>query len=74
MPILPRFRSLWRNLIHKDQVERELAEEIHAYRDLLIETKLKEGLTPAEARRLALIELVVKSNSRKNAATYVARV
>ncbi len=57
MPVLPRFRSLWRNLIHKDQVERELAEEIQAYRDLLIETKLKEGLTPAEAKRLAVMEL-----------------
>jgi putative ABC transport system permease protein len=57
MPILPQFRSLWRNLIHKDQVERELAEEIRAYRDLLIEEKLKAGLTPGEARRLALIEL-----------------
>ncbi len=57
MPILPRLRSLWRNLIYKDRVERELNEEIRVYRELLIETKLKEGLTPLEARRLALIEL-----------------
>jgi len=57
MPVLSYFRSLWRNLIHKDQVERELADEIQAYRDLLIEAKLNEGLAPNEARRLALIEL-----------------
>ena len=51
MPILPHFRFFWRNLIYKNRVERELAEGIQGYRDLLIEQKLKEGLTPDEARR-----------------------
>jgi len=57
MPILPRLSSLWRNLFHKARKEQELAEEIDAYLEMLIEQKVNEGLNPAEARRAALIEL-----------------
>ena len=57
MPILPRVNSLWRNLFDKENVDRELAEEIRAHLDLLTETKINEGLEPAEARRAALVEL-----------------
>lgn len=57
MPLPPRLASLWRNLFHRDRAEEGLAEEIHAYLELLAETKIKEGLTPEEARRAALIEL-----------------
>src|SRR6185295_2124558 len=57
MPFLPRLSSLWRNLLNKGRVERELTEEVEAYLELLIEAKIKEGLKPAEARRVALIEL-----------------
>jgi predicted permease len=57
MPILPRLASLWRNLLHKERAEQELAEELQSYLELLIEVKVKEGLTPAEARRAALIEV-----------------
>ena len=68
MPLVPRILSLWRNLIHKDRVETELTEELHAYRDLLIETKIKDGVEPGEARRIAWLELggveQVKENVR----------
>ena len=57
MPVLPRFFSLWRNLIQRERQEQELNDEILEYRDSLIEAKLKEGLTPSEAQREALIEL-----------------
>src|SRR5262245_12985245 len=57
MPILPRLSSLWRNLFHKTRKDQELAEEIDAYLEMLIEQKIKEGIDPAEARRAALIEL-----------------
>ncbi|HKS43135.1 MAG TPA: ABC transporter permease [Blastocatellia bacterium] len=57
MPILPRLSNLWRNLFHKNQVEQELTEEVHAYLELLTEAKIKKGLSPAEARRAALIEM-----------------
>src|SRR5215213_1523595 len=49
--------SLWRNLFHKDRVEQEFTEEIQAYLDMLTEAKIRQGLTPQQARRNALVEL-----------------
>jgi putative ABC transport system permease protein len=57
MPLLSRLTSLWRNLFHKDRMERELTEEIRAHLEMLVELKIEEGLNPVEARRAALIEL-----------------
>ncbi len=57
MPLIPRLTSLWRNLFHKDRVDHECSEEIQAYLDLLTEAKLRQGLSPQEARRSALLEL-----------------
>ena len=57
MPLLPRLSSLLRNLIRKDQVEQELAEEVQSYLEMLIDAKVRDGLEPGEARRAALIEL-----------------
>ena len=57
MPLMPRLSSLWRNLVHKDKVDRECSEEIQAYLDMLTEAKLRQGLSPQEARRNALLEL-----------------
>lgn len=57
MPLLSRLSSLLRNLVQKAKREQELAEEIDAYLEMLIDLKIEEGLNPAEARRLALIEL-----------------
>jgi putative ABC transport system permease protein len=57
VPLIPRLTSLWRNLFHKDRVDQEFSEEIRAYLDLLTEAKLRQGLSPQEARRNALLEL-----------------
>lgn len=57
MPIRPRLSSLWRNLFQADHRERELAAELDAYVEMLTESFLEEGLTHAEARRAALIEI-----------------
>ena len=57
MPLLPRISSLWRNLSDKENVDRELADEIGAHLELLTETKINEGLSPEDARRAALVEL-----------------
>jgi predicted permease len=57
MPLLSRLIGLWSNLFRKNRAERELAEEIRAHLEMLIELKIEEGLDPAEARRAALIEL-----------------
>ena len=57
MPLLSHLSSLWRNLFHKERIERDLDEEVRAYVDLLTEEKFKGGMTPQEARRAALIQL-----------------
>src|SRR6185369_2699562 len=57
MPLIPRLTRLWRNLFHKDRVDRDCSEEIQAYLDMLTEAKLRQGLSPQEARRIALLEL-----------------
>src|SRR5215216_7667028 len=57
MPLMARLSSLWRNLFRKDRVDEDLKEEVQAYLELLIETRINEGLKPAEARRAALIEM-----------------
>jgi predicted permease len=56
MPLGSRISSLWRNLCHKDRVEEELTDEVQAYLEMLIDSKIRDGLSPAAARRAALIE------------------
>ncbi|MFA5907484.1 MAG: ADOP family duplicated permease [Vicinamibacterales bacterium] len=57
MPLLPRLRSLWRNLVHRDAIERDLDDELGAALGLLIDEKIAAGLPEWEARRAAMIEL-----------------
>jgi putative ABC transport system permease protein len=69
MPLLTRWASLWRNLLHKERVERDLDDEVDAYLGLLTEEKIAAGMRPEEARRSARIELggveQVKENVRE---------
>jgi len=51
-----RLSSLWRNLIHRGRVERDLDDEVRAYVDLVAAEKVAQGADPAEARRAALVE------------------
>jgi predicted permease len=54
------FRALFlrlRSLIHKDQLDRELAAELSTHLDLHIEENLHAGMTFEEARRKALLKL-----------------
>ncbi len=57
MPLLPRLRSLCRNLFHKSRMERDLEAEVSSYLGLLEQEKIDAGMSPAEARRAALLEL-----------------
>src|SRR5215217_3679812 len=57
VPLISRLTSLWRNLFHKDRVDQEFTEEIQTYLDMLTEANLRQGLSPQEARRNALVEL-----------------
>ena len=52
-----RILSFLRNLLRKQRVEQALDDELRSAVELLMEEKAKEGLSPSEARRRALIEL-----------------
>jgi hypothetical protein len=58
MPMFPRVMSLPRNLLRKQRNDHDLDEEVRGYAEMLAEEKQRSGLTPAEARRQARIELV----------------
>jgi predicted permease len=55
--MLERILSLFRNLLRKDTVEQSLDDELQSSVELLKEEKMKDGYSPAAARRQALIEL-----------------
>jgi putative ABC transport system permease protein len=57
MPILPRMASLFRNIFGKQRNEQNLDDEVHSFVDLLTEEKMRQGMTPEQARRSARIEL-----------------
>ena len=54
--LFSRAGSLLRNSTRKDQMERDLTEEMGSYVELLTEKKMKEGMSESEARRAALVE------------------
>ena len=57
--------SLWTNLergsagalFHQRQSELEMDDELRAYLDAAIEEKIRSGMSPAEARRAARVEM-----------------
>ena len=52
-----RLASIWRNLRHRDRVDRDLDAEVRAVFDILVDEKLKSGLSLEQARRAATLEL-----------------
>jgi predicted permease len=57
LPIFTGLLSLWRNLFHKQRVEKDLTDELHCYLESRIEEKIKAGIDPVMARREASMEL-----------------
>jgi putative ABC transport system permease protein len=57
MQFLSRLKSLWRNILYKSDIERDLDQEVRAYENLLAESKIAGGVSPGEARRTAAIEI-----------------
>src|SRR5947209_17446451 len=55
--LIPRLRSFVRNLTGKASVERDLSDELAAHLELLIDAKIKQGMSKTDARRAALVEL-----------------
>ncbi|HEX8076573.1 MAG TPA: ABC transporter permease, partial [Chthoniobacterales bacterium] len=57
MKLFSKGGSLLRNTTRRDQVDRELTEEVGTYVELLMEKKMNEGMNEKEARRAALVEV-----------------
>ncbi len=53
----PRIRALWRNLVHRNRVERDLDDELRTAFELLVEDGIRRGLDPQSARRAATLRL-----------------
>lgn len=71
---LNRAAAFFRNLFRRKTVEQELSDELAQAFDLLVETKIHEGASTSEARRLAAIELggveQLKEQIRESKASY----
>ncbi len=57
MSLHSRLSALWRNLAHRDRLERDIDDELRATLDLLVDEKVRRGMTREDARREAAIEL-----------------
>jgi predicted permease len=55
--LLKRLASVVRGFFGRNKSERELEEELQAFVDLAVSDKVRNGVSPAEARREALLEL-----------------
>jgi predicted permease len=49
-----RVHSLWRNVVRRDHVERDLDDELRATVELLVDEKVRAGMRPEEARRATM--------------------
>jgi len=58
---MTRLFHVLRNLVRRDRIERDLDEELRASLDLLVEDKIRGGMSPDEARRAAAVELRIES-------------
>ena len=57
MSLRARIRSTMQSLFHKEELARELDDEIQHFLELLIQKKMGTGLSRKRARREALIEI-----------------
>jgi len=53
---MSRITNVWRNLLHRDRVERDLDDEVRAAFDLLVDEKIQAGMRSEDARRAATLE------------------
>ena len=57
MPLVPKVRSVLRNLFSSRSVEVDLDKEVHSHLGLLTEENIRAGMSPEAAQRAARIEL-----------------
>jgi putative ABC transport system permease protein len=72
VPLMPRIASLWRNIVHRRRVERDLDDEVRSAFDLLVDEKMATGMRPEDAHRAATLEIgrvdIVKEHVRTSRA------
>ena len=68
MSLLRNITAGLRSLFRKDQVDRELDEELRAYQEMAAEEKMKDGLSRTEAFRAVRLELGLSKLGRKSSA------
>src|SRR5947209_860644 len=54
---MARLFSLWRNLVHRSRIDRDLDEELRAAFELLVDEKVRSGMRPDDAQRAARLAL-----------------
>jgi putative ABC transport system permease protein len=57
MTFLHRLASIVRGIFRPNQAERDLNDELHAFVDMAADDEIRDGATPAEARRRAALQL-----------------
>jgi hypothetical protein len=57
MPLLAKASSFLRNLFSSNRVEADLDQEIHSHLEMLIDEKIRGGMSPQDAQRAARIEI-----------------
>jgi putative ABC transport system permease protein len=57
MKLFSKSGSLLRNTVHRQEMDRDLGEEVGSYVELLTEQKMKQGMDEGDARRAALLEV-----------------
>lgn len=55
--LISRMVGFWRNVVHRERVERDLDDEMRALFEILVDEKMRSGLSGKAARRAALLEL-----------------
>src|SRR5437879_1177750 len=57
MTFLHRLASIVRWLVHRNSAEQDLDDEVHAFVDMAAADRMREGASPADARRMAVLDL-----------------
>ena len=57
MSVLKRLSALWRNLVHRTRVQRDVDDELRSTLDMLVDAHVRKGMPLGEARRAAAIQL-----------------
>ena len=57
MSTITHLRNVWRNIVHRGRVERDLDDELRSVFEQLVAEKTHAGMAPAEARRQATLEM-----------------